>query len=256
MRLENRTALITGAASGIGKAIALRFAEEGARIVIADRTDAPREGGRKTLDQIEMMGGEAVFVRTDVADWTSVDAAVSLAVEKYGTLDVMVNNAAIGVNKPILETTEEDWENVMGVNARGVFFGCKRAIQQMISQPERDGVRGRIVNIASQHGMIRSPDNFAYGTGKAAVVYMTRQVAGDYAAEGIVCNAVAPGKILTGKSGPAIDPAVLAHAQMRTPWSRLGLPRDVANAVLFLASDEATFITGENLMVDGGWMAN
>ena len=168
----------------------------------------------------------------------------------------MVNNAAIGVSKPLLETTEEDWERVMGVNARGVFFGCKRAIQQMLTQPERDGVRGRIVNISSQHGMVRSPNDFAYGTGKAAVVYMTRQIAGDYAADGIVCNAVAPGKILTGKSGPATDPDILAYSHARTPWPRLGLPRDVANAVLFLASDEATYITGENLMVDGGWMAN
>lgn len=256
MRLKDRTALITGAASGIGKAIALRFAEEGARIVIADQKDEPREGGAKTLDEIEAMGGEAVFTTMGVADWSSVDAAVSLAVEKYGALDIIVNNAAIGVSKPILETTEEDWERVMGVNARGVFFGCKRAIQQMLTQPERDGVRGRIVNISSQHGMVRSPNDFAYGTGKAAVVYMTRQIAGDYAADGIVCNAVAPGKILTGKSGPATDPAILAYSHARTPWPRLGLPRDVANAVLFLASDEATYITGENLMVDGGWMAN
>lgn len=256
MRLKDRTALITGAASGIGKAIALRFAKEGARIVIADRTDEPREGGAKTLDEIEAMGGKAVFTEMDVADWSSVDAAVSLAVEKYGALDIIVNNAAIGVSKPILETTEEDWEKVMGVNARGVFFGCKRAIQQMITQPERDGVRGRIVNISSQHGMVRSPNDFAYGTGKAAVVYMTRQIAGDYAADGIVCNAVAPGKILTGKSGPAADPAILTYSHARTPWPRLGQPKDVANAVLFLASDEATYITGENLMVDGGWMAN
>ena len=137
MRLKDRTALITGAASGIGKAIALRFAEEGARIVIADQTDEPREGGAKTLDEIEAMGGEAVFTKMNVADWSSVDAAVSLAVEKYGALDIIVNNAAIGVSKPILETTEEDWERVMGVNARGVFFGCKRAIQQMLTQPER-----------------------------------------------------------------------------------------------------------------------
>ena len=256
MRLKDRTALITGAASGIGKAIALRFAEEGARVMIADRTDQPREGGLKTLDQIEAIGGEAVFTEMDVADWASVDAAVSLAVARFGALDIMVNNAAIGVSKPLLETTEEDWERVMGVNARGVFFGCKRAIQQMLTQPERDGVRGRIVNISSQHGMVRSPNDFAYGTGKAAVVYMTRQIAGDYAADGIVCNAVAPGKILTGKSGPATDPDILAYSHARTPWPRLGLPRDVANAVLFLASDEATYITGENLMVDGGWMAN
>lgn len=104
--------------------------------------------------------------------------------------------------------------------------------------------------------MIRAPNDIAYGAGKAAVVYMTRQIAGDYANHGIVCNAVAPGKILTGKTGPAIAPAMLAYSQARTPWPRLGRPLDVANAALFLASDEATYITGENLMVDGGWMAN
>ena len=104
--------------------------------------------------------------------------------------------------------------------------------------------------------MIRAPNDFAYGVGKAAAVYMTRQIAGDYAAHGIVCNAVAPGKILTGKTGPAIHPDALAYSHARTPWPRLGRPIDVANAALFLASDEASYITGENLMVDGGWMAN
>jgi len=256
MRLKDRTAIVTGAASGIGKAIAIRFAEEGANVIVADRTDEPREGGDKTLDLIRAAGGTAEFVAMDVADWESVDAAVGAAVARYGALDIMVNNAAIGVSKPLLETTEEEWDLVMGVNAKGVFFGCKRAVQQMLTQEPRDGVRGRIVNISSQHGMIRSPYDLAYGTGKAAVVYMTRQIAGDYAAEGIVCNAVAPGKILTGKTGPAVDPDILAYSEARTPWPRLGQPRDVANAVLFLASDEATYITGENLMVDGGWMAN
>ncbi|WP_420404868.1 SDR family NAD(P)-dependent oxidoreductase [Nisaea sp.] len=256
MRLENRTAIVTGAASGIGKAIAVRFAEEGANVIVADRTEVPREGGEKTLDLIRAFGGTAEFVELDVADWNSVDAAVGFAVARFGALDIMVNNAAIGVSKSLLETSEEEWDRVMGVNAKGVFFGCKRAVQQMLTQPARDGVRGRIVNISSQHGMIRSPNDLAYGTGKAAVVYMTRQIAGDYAAEGIVCNAVAPGKILTGKSGPAVDPDILAYSEARTPWPRLGRPRDVANAVLFLASDEATYITGENLMVDGGWMAN
>jgi NAD(P)-dependent dehydrogenase (short-subunit alcohol dehydrogenase family) len=256
MRLKDRTAIVTGAASGIGKAIAIRFAEEGANVIVADRTDQPREGGEKTLDLIRSAGGSAEFAELDVADWASVDAAVGAAVTKFGALDIMVNNAAIGVGKPLLETSEEEWDLVMSVNAKGVFFGCKRAVQQMLTQPARDGVRGRIVNISSQHGMVRSPHDLAYGTGKAAVVYMTRQIAGDYAAEGIVCNAVAPGKILTGKTGRAVDPDILAYSEARTPWPRLGRPLDVANAVLFLASDEATYITGENLMVDGGWMAN
>ncbi|MBT5263746.1 MAG: glucose 1-dehydrogenase [Rhodospirillaceae bacterium] len=256
MRLQGKSAVITGAASGIGKAIALRFAEEGARLVLADLGQTPREGGEHTLDMIRAMGGEAVFVEADVSNAADAEAMVASAVEQFGGLDIMVNNAAIGVGKPLLETTEEDWDRVMAVNAKGVYLGCRAAIARMVTQEPRDGVRGRVVNISSQHGMIRSPNDFAYGTGKAAVVYMTRQIAGDYAEQGIVCNAVAPGKILTGKTGDAISPEAISYSEARTPWPRLGRPLDVANAVLFLASDEATYITGENLMVDGGWMAN
>lgn len=256
MRLKDRSVIVTGGASGIGKAIALRLAQEGARIVVADITETPREGGGETVAAIRAAGGEAHFIAANVSVWDDVDRLVAQTVDRYGGLDVMVNNAAIGVSKPLLETTEADWDRVMAVNAKGVFFGCKRAVQQMLLQPAREEVRGRIVNISSQHGMIRAPGDFAYGVGKATVVYMTRQIAGDYAAEGIVCNAVAPGKILTGKTGPAIAPETLSYSHSRTPWPRLGRPRDVANAVLFLASDEASFLTGENLMVDGGWMAN
>ena len=256
MRLADRTVIVTGGASGIGKAIAMRLAAEGARVVVADRTEEPREGGGKTVETIAEAGGTAVFEAADVSSWPDIDRLVTSTVARFGGLDVMVNNAAIGVSKPLLETTEADWDRVMAVNAKGVFFGCKRAVQQMLTQPLRGEVRGRIVNISSQHGMIRAPGDFAYGTGKAAVVYMTRQIAGDYAAEGIVCNAVAPGKILTGKTGPAIAPEALDYSHRRTPWPRLGRPEDVANAVLFLASDEASYITGENLMVDGGWMSD
>jgi NAD(P)-dependent dehydrogenase (short-subunit alcohol dehydrogenase family) len=144
----------------------------------------------------------------------------------------------------------------MAVNAKGVFLGCRAAVRQMLTQEPVGEVRGRIVNLSSQHGMVRAPGAFAYGVGKAAVVYMTRQIAGDYAGDGIVCNAVAPGKILTGIGGRAVAPEVLEYSHARTPWPRLGRPSDVAGAALFLASDEATYITGENLMVDGGWMAS
>ena len=146
----------------------------------------------------------------------------------------------------------------MAVGAKGMFFGCKRAVQQMIDQTasEDKEVRGRIVNISSQHGMIRAPNDFAYGVSKACAVYMTRQIAGDYAEFGIVCNAVAPGKILTGKCGAAISEDAISYSHSRTPWPRLGRSEDVASAVIFLSSDEASYITGENLMVDGGWMAN
>ncbi len=259
MRLADKVAIVTGAASGIGRAIARRFAEEGAKVMLADLRHDPREGGRPTRDLILEAGGEAAFVEADVSDWAAVDALVAATVERFGRLDVMVNNAAISTGQRLTETSEEDWDRVMAVNLKGVFFGCKRAVLQMLSQTPRsasgDGTRGRIVNISSQHGMISSPDDMAYGVSKAGVVYITRQIACDYAGEGIICNAVAPGKILTGKGGKAVDPRILDYTKRRTPMPRLGRPEDVAGAAAYLASDDATYITGVNLMVDGGWMA-
>jgi len=256
MRLANKTVVVTGGASGIGRAISILFAKEGANVVIGDVTEEVKEGGEPTRAVIETAGGSVRFVPCDVAKWADIDKLVGTAVETFGSLDVMVNNAAImGGGTKLLETTEEDWDNVMAVNAKGVFFGCKRAIQQMLTQPVNGDARGRIVNISSQHGMICAPGKIAYGVGKSTVVYMTRQIAVDYADDNIICNAVAPGRILTGKplAGPGSDP--LDYSKMRTPMPRLGRPTDVASAALFLASDEATYITGHNLMVDGGWMA-
>lgn len=258
MRLKDRVAVVTGGAGGIGKSIAKRLAAEGAIVVVADLTQEPREGGGRTVDEIVADGGRAEFIVCDVSRETEVEATVAKAVSVGGRIDIMVNNAAIGTETPLLETSVEDFDRVMAVNARGVFLGCRAAIARMITQEPLDPageVRGRVVNISSQHGMIRAPNDIAYGVGKAAVVYMTKQIAADYAPQGIVCNAVAPGKILTGKTGRAIDPDMLDYSHSRTPWPRLGRPGDVANAVLFLASDECSYITGENLMVDGGWMA-
>ena len=141
------------------------------------------------------------------------------------------------------------------MNLTGVYRCCRAALRQMVTQEPVDEVRGRIVNLASQHGMIAAPGDLAYGTSKAAIGYLTRQVAADYAPQRIVCNAVAPGKIQTGAGGRAVDPVVMERAVRRTPWPRLGRPQDVAAAVLFLASSEASFVTGAQLMVDGGWMA-
>lgn len=256
MRLQDRTAIVTGGASGIGKAIAMRFAAEGAHVIVADIIDYPLEGGAKTVDAILDAGGKAIFQQCDVTQSADLDAAVTKATGITGRLDIMVNNAAARCPKPMHETTEDDWDRVVGVNAKGVFLGCRAAVRQMLTQDIQNEVRGRIVNLSSQHGMVRAPNAFAYGVGKASVVYMTKQIAGDYADRGIVCNAVAPGKILTGKTGAPIAPKAIEYSHARTPWPRLGKPGDVANAALFLASDEASYITGENLMVDGGWMAN
>ncbi len=264
-RLKDRTALVTGAASGIGRAIARRFASEGAYVLLADIDAAGPAGEASTLDLIRGAGGEADFLRTDVSAADEVQRVVDHAVAARGRLDVIVNNAAIGAGSRVTETSDAEWDRVMAVNLTGVFYGCRAGIRQMLKQePGVDGVRGRIVNISSQHGMIAAPGHLAYGVSKAGVVYMTRQIAADYAKDGIVCNAVAPGKILsggpdgeaTGMGGSVASEDQLVYARNRTPWPRLGLPDDVASAALFLASAEATYITGENLMVDGGWMAS
>lgn len=254
-RLLGKSIVITGASSGIGRAIACRFAAEGARLVLADITTDVREGGVPTINRLQADGYEAEFIRTDVSSEADAGQAIALAVDRFGRLDGLVNNAAIGIGKPLLETSLAEWERAFAVNLTGVFLMSKAAVATMMTQEVRDGVRGRIVNISSQHGMIACPEDIAYGTSKAGVVYITRQIAADYAKDHIVCNAVAPGKIVTGKPGRAAEPRWMDYSRNRTPMPRLGVPDDVANAALFLASDDATFITGENILVDGGWMA-
>ncbi|WP_454854898.1 SDR family NAD(P)-dependent oxidoreductase [Rhizobium binxianense] len=253
--LKDRVAIITGASSGIGRAIACRFAEEGAAVMLADVQDVPIEGGASTLDVINDRGGIAASVRADISRWEDVDAMVGVTVARFGRLDIIVNNAAIYTSTNLLETTPEQWNSVIGVNLTGFFFCSKRAVMQMLEQEPVEGVRGRIVNISSQHGMVACPGDFPYGVSKGGIVQMTRQIAVDHAEDGIICNAVAPGKIITGKPGVANDPDALDYSRWRTPWPRLGEPRDVAGAAVFLASDLSSYITGVNLMVDGGWMA-
>jgi NAD(P)-dependent dehydrogenase (short-subunit alcohol dehydrogenase family) len=168
---------------------------------------------------------------------------------------VLVNNACIRHARPLLALEEADWQRMLDVNLSGVYRCCRAAVRQMVQQAPVDEVRGRIVNLSSQHGLIAAPGDLAYGVSKAGIAYLTRQIATDYAAQQIVCNAVAPGKIQTGAGGRALDPEVMDRAVRRTPWPRLGRPDDVARAALFLASSDASFVTGAELMVDGGWMA-
>jgi NAD(P)-dependent dehydrogenase (short-subunit alcohol dehydrogenase family) len=247
---------VTGSASGIGRAIAIRLALDGASVVVSDVRREPREGGEATEIVIADGGGSCIRVDGDVSRWSDVDRLVSTAVEHYGRLDVLVNNAAIAgpASKPLLETTEEDWDAIMAVNLRGVFLCCKRAIAEMLGQEPIGEARGRVINISSQHGMVGSPGHVAYSTSKGGVVNLTRQLAVDYGHRGILVNAVAPGKIMTGSPEQA-NPQLTAYAKSRTPFSRLGRPDDVAGAVSFLASDDSLYISGTNLLVDGGWMA-
>ncbi len=253
--LADKVAIVTGASSGIGRAIAASFAAEGATVVIADVVEEPLEGGDSTLELIRKSGATAVFERTDVSRWDDIDRLIGATVGRHGRLDVMVNNAAIYSGTPLIDTTPAQWEQVMGVNLTGMFYGCKRAVQQMLTQEPRNEVRGRLVNLGSQQGIVTSPHDTPYGVSKAGAIYLTKQIAVDYAQDLIVCNCISPGKIVTGQPGSPSDPARLQNAQMRTPWPRLGRPQDIANAAVFLASDYATYITGSNLVVDGGWLA-
>jgi glucose 1-dehydrogenase len=252
-RLSGRTAVVTGGASGLGRAIALRFAEEGAFVVVGDLRREPREGGEPTE---ALLGPRGRFLEADAARADGYDRLVTAALEHGGRLDVMVLNAGIAGrhSKPLLETDEADWDAIMAVNLRGVFLGLRSAVAQMLAQEPVGEVRGRVVVVSSQHGMVGPPGHVAYAASKGGVVNLVRQVAVDYGPRGVLVNAVAPGKILTG-SPEQQDPAVLAYSHARTPFHRLGRPEDVAGAALFLAGDDCGYVSGANLLVDGGWMA-
>eukprot|EP00965_Chrysotila_dentata_P239537 6203166-Pleurochrysis_carterae.AAC.1 len=278
-RLNGRVALVTGGASGIGKAICVELAKEGAKVVVLDTCLEPIEKGSSVLDAMQEAREQenlpeteetlsSVFVHGSVENDADVAAAVKAAVENFGRLDILVNNAAIlQLGGPLLSTVESEWDETFGVNVKGVMRCCLAAAQQFLRQSPvgEDGIRGRIVNIASQHGIVYCPGNLAYGTSKAAVAYMTKQIACEYVQQGIIVNAVAPGRILTGRPGSRVhaeaeskeEQADLRASVARTPHAaiRLGKPEDVAKAVAFLAGDQASYIVGHVLVVDGGYTA-
>jgi NAD(P)-dependent dehydrogenase (short-subunit alcohol dehydrogenase family) len=245
-RLTGKTAVITGAASGMGRATALLFAREGARVAVLD---CDEEGGNETARLIKRCGGEAVFLRVDLAREQEVEAAIEGAVSEFGSLDILVNNAGIVVMAPAADTSFEDWEKVQAVNLRGGFLCCKYAIPQM----RRQG-GGAIVNIASIGALVAVPAHAAYDAAKAGLVGLTRAIAMDYGPHNIRANCVCP----TATDTPLIRGAGAGNAALRAlaqmhPLRRLTEPEDIAHAVLFLASDEARCITGVVLPVDSGW---
>ena len=255
--MSMRSAIVTGSSSGIGRAIAIRLATDGLDVVLADIRRDPITGGEPTEDVILDRGGSAVHVAANVASPDDCAALVATAVKRRGALDVLVNNAVLAgaESKPLLDTEPEDWDAMMAVNLRGAYLLCRAAVRQMLTQPLDGDARGRIVNITSQHGMVGCPGHFTYSVGKGGLIQMTRQIAVDYGPQGIICNGVAPGKIVTGTPGDlSASEEGLAYVRSRTPFARLGRCEDVAAAVSFLAH-EASYVSGSNLMVDGGWSA-
>jgi len=245
MRLENKVALISGGARGMGAVEARLFAKEGAQVIIGDMLE---DEGRKVEAEINEAGGVCVFVTLDVSNEDAWRKAVNEAVSRYGKLDILVNNAGIYRAHNVEETTADEWDQVMDINAKGVFLGTKHAIPAM-----RDTGGGSIVNISSVAGLTGSKETSAYNASKGAVRLLTKSTAIQYAADGIRANSVHPGTIETPMTeGFLADDTARQNRMDRTPIGRLGRPEDVAYGALYLASDEASFVTGSELVIDGG----
>lgn len=247
-KLRNKTAVVTGAASGIGKAVALRFAAEGANVVAGDIAEA----GRDVVREITEAGGSALFVRADLRRKTEAAALMDAAYDRYGALHALVNNAGVSGGKTVVAAEEEDWERIVDINLKGSWYCCKYAIPHMIASGG-----GSVVNIASTHAQRTQPNHFPYHSAKAGMIAMTYGICVDFGRQGIRANSICPGFIETP----------LAEAHMRQfpnraektkamlaahPLGRFGRPEDVAAAAVFLASDDAAFISGATLVVDGG----
>jgi len=252
MKLDQRVAVITGAGSGIGRAMALRFASEGARIMAADVNG---EAAARTADEVRAAGGEAEPFTANVVEPEQVRAMVAAAKERFGRVDILCNNAGIGSTTSVVDQDPDEWDRVMAVNIKSVFLGCKYAVPLMLEQGG-----GVIINTASVAGMVGIVQRAAYSASKGAVIALTRQVAVDYVEHGIRVNCICPGTVDSPWVGRLLaqvdDPDGLRRSlEARQPMGRLGTPEEVAGAALYLASDDAAFITGTGLVIDGGWTA-
>jgi NAD(P)-dependent dehydrogenase (short-subunit alcohol dehydrogenase family) len=248
--IRNSVAIVTGASSGIGRAAAMRFAAEGANVVAAD-VDA--DGGAATVDTIHEDGGEATFVETDVSDRSDVEAMVATAVERYGGLDFAFNNAGIeGRNDSLVDQSDDDWERIVDVNLKGVFLGLQAQIPAMM-----DDGGGAIVNTSSIAGVVGFQGVSPYVASKHGVIGVTKTAALEYARDGVRVNAISPGVIET----PMVERASTANPEMiegvseATPMGRIGEPEEIGDAAVWLCSADASFVTGETLVIDGGYVS-
>ena len=249
MRLKGKVALISGGAKGQGKVEAQLFSKEGAKVILGDILD---DLGQEVAKDIQDTGGEATYVHLDVTNETDWKSSIEIVLKKYGRLDILVNNAGILIRKGIEDTTSEDWSRIMAINAKGAFLGIKSAIPVM-----RKSGGGSIINISSTAGLVASPSGSAsYTATKGAVRLLTKSTAIQYAKENIRCNSVHPGPIDTDMIQDSItDPSKLTERMESLPMGRFGTAEEVAFGVLYLASDESSFVTGSELVIDGGHTA-
>jgi NAD(P)-dependent dehydrogenase (short-subunit alcohol dehydrogenase family) len=257
--LKNKVALVTGALSGISRQTATLFAQEGAKIVVFDLGEESRDAGESVDEVLATIPNEALFVQGDVSKPADVDSAFAGAVDRFGNVDVLFNGAGLNLFKPIAEITEEDYDRTMGVNVKGTFLCCQRAIAQMLKQPSR----GVIVNVASNFAFVAEPTASVYSATKGAVVSLTKGLALEVGHEGIRVNALCPGATKTAiNRDHRKRPEVIESWAAKTPLRQvgrdefLGLPEEIARSALYLASDHwSNYMTGAALLVDGGWNA-
>jgi NAD(P)-dependent dehydrogenase (short-subunit alcohol dehydrogenase family) len=247
MRLKSRVAIITGAARGIGREIARRFAAEGAAVAVAD---VNHDGAAAVAAEIGKAGGDALAVAVDITVPAQVEALTRATLDRFGRLDVLVNNAGVGLNRPFLATTLEDWERVLRVNLTGTFVCAQAAARVMVDQGS-----GTIVNIGSISGQRGGQGRCAYGASKAGILLLTKVMAVELAPHGVTVNAIAPGPVVTDMSNGTHTEATRKSYHDRIPLRRYGREAEIAAAALFLASAEASFVTGHTLNVDGGFNA-